>query len=41
VYTTRVRWWQIDVGAALLRVLSAVGLVSDLKPPALSKAGQE
>jgi fatty-acid desaturase len=41
VYTTRVRWWQIDVGGALLRVLSALGLVTDLKPPALSKAGQE
>ena len=41
VYTTRVRWWQIDVGGALLRVLSALGLVSDLKQPALSKAGQE
>jgi stearoyl-CoA desaturase (Delta-9 desaturase) len=37
VYTTRVRWWEIDVGAALLRVLSVFGLVSDLKQPTLSK----
>ena len=41
VYTTRVRWWQIDVGGALLRALAVLGLVSDLKPPALSTAGQE
>jgi fatty-acid desaturase len=37
VYTTRVRWWQIDVGGAVLRVLSACGLASDLKQPMLSK----
>jgi stearoyl-CoA desaturase (delta-9 desaturase) len=41
VYTTRVRWWQIDVGGALLRALAVLGLVSDLKQPALSKTGQE
>ena len=36
-YTTRVRWWQIDVGGVLLRVLSVCGLASDLKQPVLSK----
>jgi stearoyl-CoA desaturase (Delta-9 desaturase) len=36
-YTTRVRWWQIDLGGALLRGLSLCGLVSDLKRPELSK----
>ncbi len=36
-YTTRVRWWQIDVGGAVLRALSACGLASDLKQPVLSK----
>jgi stearoyl-CoA desaturase (delta-9 desaturase) len=36
-YTTRVRWWQIDVGGAVLRVLSVCGLASDLKQPMLSK----
>jgi stearoyl-CoA desaturase (Delta-9 desaturase) len=41
VYTTRVRWWQVDLGGSALRVLSALGLVSDLKQPALSKAGQK
>ena len=41
VYTTRVQWWQVDVGALLLRGLSAVGLVSDLKPPVSSKANSE
>jgi stearoyl-CoA desaturase (Delta-9 desaturase) len=41
VYTTRVRWWQIDLGGAMLRVLAALGLVGDLKQPALSKTGQE
>lgn len=30
-YTTRMRRWQIDVGGAVLRVLSACGLVRDLK----------
>ncbi|BBX46104.1 acyl-CoA desaturase [Mycobacterium cookii] len=33
VYTTRVRWWQIDIGGMLLRGLSMLGLVSDLKRP--------
>jgi stearoyl-CoA desaturase (Delta-9 desaturase) len=41
VYTTRVRWWQVDVGAALLRVLAALGLASDLKQPVLNKTGTE
>jgi stearoyl-CoA desaturase (delta-9 desaturase) len=41
VYTTRARWWQIDLGGALLRLLSMLGLVSGLKGPALSKTGQE
>jgi stearoyl-CoA desaturase (Delta-9 desaturase) len=41
VYTTRVRWWQIDLGAAMLRLLAALGLVTDLKQPALSGTGQE
>ena len=36
-YTTRVRWWQIDGGGAVLRVLSACGLASALKQPMLSK----
>lgn len=36
-YTSRVRWWQIDVGGALLRVLSVFGLASDLKQPVPSK----
>jgi stearoyl-CoA desaturase (Delta-9 desaturase) len=36
-YTTRVRWWQIDVGGALLRLLSLCGLTSDLKRHGLSK----
>ncbi len=40
-YTTRVRWWQIDVGAMLLRGLSALGLASDLKQPALTKVSSE
>jgi stearoyl-CoA desaturase (Delta-9 desaturase) len=34
-YTTRVRWWQIDLGGALLRLLSLCGLASDLKQPEL------
>ena len=34
VYTTRVRWWQVDVGGGLLRGLSMLGLVGDLKRPA-------
>lgn len=34
-YTTRVRWWQIDLGGELLRLLSLCGLVSDLKQPEL------
>ena len=37
VFTTRVRWWQIDLGGALLRGLSLCGLASDLKHPDLSK----
>jgi stearoyl-CoA desaturase (Delta-9 desaturase) len=41
VYTTRALWWQIDLGGALLRLLSMLGLVSELKGPALSKTGQE
>ena len=36
-YTTRVRWWQIDIGGAVIRVLSACRLASDLKQPMLSK----
>jgi stearoyl-CoA desaturase (Delta-9 desaturase) len=40
-FTTRVQWWQIDLGAALLRVLLALRLVSDLKQPALSRTGTE
>lgn len=36
-YTTRVRWWQIDVGGALLRLLALCGLASDLKEPGLTK----
>jgi stearoyl-CoA desaturase (delta-9 desaturase) len=41
VYTTRVHWWQIDVGGALLRVLSVFGLASDLKPPVPSRKGSD
>ncbi len=41
VYTTRVHWWQIDIGGAALRVLAATGLVSDLKQPTLTKAEQK
>src|ERR1035441_9347447 len=41
VYTTRVHWWQIDVGGALLRVLSVFGLASDLQPPVLSRKGSD
>jgi stearoyl-CoA desaturase (delta-9 desaturase) len=40
-YTTQVRWWQIDVGGAVLRVLSACGLVSDLKQPVLNQTSPE
>jgi stearoyl-CoA desaturase (delta-9 desaturase) len=36
-YTTRTRWWQIDVGGALLRLLALSGLASDLKQPGLTK----
>jgi stearoyl-CoA desaturase (Delta-9 desaturase) len=36
-YTTRMHWWQIDVGGALLRGLSLCRLASDLKQPPLSK----
>jgi fatty-acid desaturase len=36
-YTTRVRWWQIDLGGAVLRVFSACGLARDLKQPVLSE----
>lgn len=41
VYTTRVRWWQIDVGAVLLRGLSVLGLASELKQPTLSRASSK
>ena len=30
-----------DVGGALLRVLSVLGLASDLKPPVLSRTGSD
>jgi stearoyl-CoA desaturase (delta-9 desaturase) len=40
-YTTRVHGWQIDVGGALLRVLSLCGLASDLKRPGLTKTAPE
>ena len=36
-YSTRVRWWQIDVGGVLLRGLSVCGWASELKRPDLSK----
>jgi stearoyl-CoA desaturase (Delta-9 desaturase) len=35
-YTTRVRWWQIDVGGVLLRALSMCGLASELKQPGVT-----
>jgi stearoyl-CoA desaturase (Delta-9 desaturase) len=38
VYTTRVRWWQLDAGGVLLHGLALCGLASDLKAPDLSKA---
>jgi len=41
VYTTRVQWWQIDIGGALIRVLSVFGLASDLKPPVSSRTGSD
>ena len=36
-YTTRARWWQIDVGGALVRMFALCGLASDLKQPGLTK----
>jgi stearoyl-CoA desaturase (Delta-9 desaturase) len=36
-YSTRLHWWQVDVGGALLRGLALCGLASDLKRPDFSK----
>jgi stearoyl-CoA desaturase (Delta-9 desaturase) len=36
-YSTRQRWWQVDVGGALLRGLALCGLATDLKRPDLSR----
>jgi len=36
-YSTRLHWWQVDIGGALLRGLALCGLASDLKRPDLSR----